>query len=408
MGVKLTRKDQPMPNREQMLSIQFKNRLGLLNHLDFSAVDIASAHHSLGQDARGQIAKILAKRLDDMSGEPQVIDQVRRAHRAYTALENKTRLPGLDQNIKTAVQNYIDCLSAWAQGAQLADFRHHNLPASQDGQPILAEDLATLLQEDEGGCQTGAYRERDGSVILWHAEEDVETQPGQRFDKLRLFSFRSAGGQTATGFIYPDLLPGPTFGWQGADFAQAIDTLHVRNVHFADGILPNTLAWLSLYLGAQISRRELATKLGPFLGGYSITGVCKSNSLVSVEKVEYANDQVHSSVLPESPGSFLFQTNIIGDLSLPIGAQEHTSPESRAWNTTRIMRTARLMRVVKNCTDARPMIFRLLRSNLGGESAYSNRDVKAYFVCHMQPGKTSIWAGPGAAMKDDPLFIMEK
>jgi hypothetical protein len=270
-------------------------------------------------------------------------------------------------------------------------------------EPVNAIDLATFLQEDEVGCQTGAYREKDGAVILWHTEEDTEQTPRERFDKLRLFSFRALNGQRACGFIYPDLLPGPSFAWQ-AGFTQAIDTLHVKSVELADAILPNTLAWLSLYLGAQVSRTVLAQQLGPFRGGYSLTAVYKMDGRIDVEKVEFSNDAYFTSQLPQAPGSHLFQTNVIRDLSLPIGAQEQTSPESRAWNEKRMVRTERFVQVIKMSSEPLPLVFRMLQSRLGGDSAYANHDVKAYLVCRMTPEESTVWVGSGTPMPEDELY----
>jgi hypothetical protein len=70
-------------------------------------------------------------------------------------------------------------------------------------------------------------------------------------------------------------------------------------------------------------------------------------------------------------------------------------------------RTGRLIKAVQSSTQPLAGVFRLLRSHLGGESAYANRDVKAYLVCHMAVEKTSIWVGAGAAMPDDKLFKLE-
>jgi len=396
-----------MSASEQALIKHNKELLGPITPLDCRELDTASAHRRLGQDARAQIHKILAKRLDDLGGKEQTTQQIRRARKLQKALNAKLQIPALDENIRAAVGQYQDCLSAWAQGAGLAEFSHPMLANVVDEASVHADDLATLLQMDDVGCQTGVLREQDGAVILWHAEEDYEDNPGQRFDQLRIFLFRAANGQSAGGFIYPDLLPGPTFAWQGGDFVQAIDTLHIRPLEFDDAILPNTLAWLSLYLGSQVTRQELAEQLGPFQGGYSLTAVYKRAGSVSVEKVEFANQQVTASHLDPAAGQCLFQTNVIRDLSQPIGVEEQTSPESRAWNEQRMARTGRLLKVVRSSTQPLAGVFRLLRSRLGGESAYANRDVKAYLVCRMSVEKTSIWVGAGAALPEDELFSLE-
>jgi hypothetical protein len=393
-----------MTNATDPRLTQARQRLGPLVTLNCTRLACASAHHRLGAEAQAQIHKILAGRLADLGGPEQVAAQIRRARGYQAALLERTRRAGLDETLRGALGTYQECLAAWAEGARLTEFRHPQLTGAVDGAPVSAEELAILLQEDEVGCQTGVYRERDGSILLWHAEEDVEAVPGQRFDRLRLFSFRACGGTVATGFIYPDLLPGPTFGWQGRDYVQAIDTLHVRPVEQAEALLPNTLAWLSLYLGNRISRAQLARQLGPFQGGYSLTTASQQAGGVSVEKVEFANGQVAASNLGTAAGEYLFQTNILNDLSLPIGVEELT--ENRAWNEQRRKRTARLLGVIQRAPEARPLIFRLLRSRLGGDSAYANPDVKAYLVCHLAGGSLSAWVGSGpAGVETPPLWV---
>jgi len=384
-----------------------KKELGPITFFDCIHVDTVSAHRLLGQDAHKQIHKILKKRLDEQGSAEKAAAQIRQVRRYQAALDAKLQNPHLDETVKTAIANYSASLSAWADGAQLTDFRHAFLPAEVDGSLVRAKDLAMFLQEDETGCQTGVYREQDGSVIFWHVEEDEENSPGERFDKLRLFSFRAYDGKTATAFIYPDLLPGPTFAWQSGAFVPAIDTLHIKPADLDNSILPNTLAWLALYLGTYTTREKLVKSLGPFHGGYSLTALHKTDGQVDVEKIEYANDALYTSGLEENAGCYLFQTNILRDPSLPIGAHEKASDQSRALNGARYARTARFMKVIQSSRDALPLVFRMFCSQTGGEAAYANTSVKAYLVCRMAPTKTSIWVGGGAPIRDDELFTFE-
>ena len=396
-----------MFNHERRLVRQAKKQLGPITSLDCRDVDTVRAHQQLGQAARAQIHKILARRFDTLGDQSQGIAQIRRARKYQAALQGKLQIGGLAISIQQAIRQYQASLAAWSQGAGLVDFCHPTLPKTVDGLPVSAGELATLLQEDEVGCQTGVIREHSGAVILWHSEEDYEETPGQRFDKLRLFFFKAADDRIAGGFVYPDLLPGPTFGWQAGGFAQAIDTLHVRPAEFEDAILPNCLAWLSLYLGPQVSRRELAAQLGPFQGGYSLTCIYQQAGLVHVEKVEFANQQVASCSLGSKAGDYLFQTNVIRDLSQPIAAEEQTSPQGRSWNEQRLVRTDRLIRPVQQASQPLEAVLKMLRSSRGGEAAYSNRDVKAYFIGRMTAENTSIRVGSGAALIGDKLFSME-
>lgn len=393
-----------MSASEKELIRRNKQLLGPLAVLDCSGMDTVEAHRRLGEAARAQIHKFLAHRLNDQEGPAH---KIRRARSARIALGARLGDPRVDEPVRAAIGQYQACLSAWAAGARLAEFQHALLPGQVDDLPVHADDLALILQEDQIGCQTGIFRAGDGAAILWHSEEDPEAEPGLRFDRLRLFLFRGAGERLTWGFIYPDLLPGPTFGWQAGGYAQAVDTLHVRPAPSGGAILPNTLAWLSLYIGGQVSPGQLAERLGPFQGGYSLTSARREAGRVKVEKAEFANGQVTAGTLDESSGCFFFQTNILNDLGLPIGAEEQTSPENRAWNATRVRRTHRLIGKYGDSDNPLEMVFRLLRSGLGGDSAYANRDVKAYFVCRMAPGKTAIWVGPGAALPGDEMFTLE-
>ncbi len=383
---------------------QAQKALGPIVIVDCQGMDIVSAHRFLGSNARSQIHKILGKRLDDLGGTQQTEVQILRARNYQNALEAKAKKLDLAENIRLAVQQYQLCLKSWAEGAMLQDFHHNYLEKSVGGKVVTDSDLATLLQEDEVGCQTGALREQNGGVILWHCEEDYEETPNQRFDALRLFQFQAADGRGACGFVYPDLLPGPTFGWQIDDYAQAVDTLHVRSIDFKDAILPNTLAWISLYLGPQVSRQQLAQILGPFQGGYSLTAVYKKEGRIHVEKVEFANSQINACTLSEDPGAYLFQTNVIRDLSIPIGSEENTSPENRLRCEIRMKRTDRFLQAIQYSQDPRTRVLRMLASDLGGDIAYANLDVKAHLVHRMTPEGTTIIVGAGAHTRDGHVY----
>jgi hypothetical protein len=385
---------------------QTKNYSGSIILLDATHVDTVTAHRLLGQDAGAQIHKILSRQMDGLDSSEEITEQIRRARRYEAAIKTKAR--NLTGMLKIAVEEFLACVIAWADGAGLAAYRHsflgHNMV---DGWPVSMLDLAFFLQEDGVGCQTGTYRECDGSVILWHTEEDVEAHTGDRFDKLRLFSFQTLDGHIATSFIYPDLLPGPTFGWRDDYFVQAIDTLHIRWRDHTAPALPNMLAWLSLYLGTQFSREELVRALGPFQGGYSISALAKTENNICVEKLDFANDQYEITHLGNAPGDFLFQTNAIYDLAMSIGIEEEISLESRNGNLDRVRRTDRLVKAIRNSEHALPFIFRMLRSHAGGDMGYSNPDVKAYLVCHMSHERTRTWVGCGPASSSNELFPAE-
>jgi hypothetical protein len=394
-----------MPGTGQTLIAQYKQFLGQAALLTHTTQDCAAAHCLLGSAAREQIGKILARRLE-IFGPERAAAQLRRARQYQIALKTKLQKPNLTLPLRVGIQTYFDSIAAWAEGARLGVFHHPFISEALDGIPITALDLAFFLQEDEVGCQTGTYRDRAGAIIFWHTEEDYEEQPGERFDRLRLFSFRAYEERVATAFIYPDLLPGPAFAWQTGYFIQAVDSLHPHEINSPDAILPNTFAWLSLYLGTSVTREELARELGPFSGGYSLTALGRVNGEVRVEKIEFANAQYHVSHLDEAAGCYFFQTNIIEDLSLPVGAQEKINPDSRAWNGARLARTQQHMRAIRDRDDALAFIFDMVRSQ-DDDGAYSNHDVKGYLVARVSPNKFSLWVGSGPAMVGDELLTID-
>ena len=396
-----------MADNNQKILKEAKQQLGQIHVLDCRHEEIITAHHRLGTDARDQIHKILAQRLNQSGGVENAQQQIRRARKLHLALSARQNNPKLSQTVRSAVAQYMACLQSWAEGASLDGFAHSFIADAVDELPVSAMDLAVFLQEDEVGCQTGVLREQDGAAILWHTEEDYEDMPGQRFDKLRLFRFKTPQNKDICGFIYPDLLPGPTFGWHEGDYAQAVDSLHTRQVDDDNAILPNVFAWISLYLGKEMPHGTLAAELGPFAGGYSVTSVRQNGATTQVEKVDFANRAANICTLQETPAKYLFQTNIVNPTSPAVLTEEHTTAEGRARNSTRIRRTTRLLKVIKNSNTALRHIFRMIRSRMGNEWAYSNPDVKGYFICKMGMDSTHCWVGAGPALpNDEPLHFV--
>ena len=69
-------------------------------------------------------------------------------------------------------------------------------------------------------------------------------------------------------------------------------------------------------------------------------------------------------------------------------------------------RTERFIQVFRKSSEALPRVFRMLRSRLGGDSAFANHEVKAYFVCRLTPEENRIWVGCGPPMLEDALFCI--
>src|SRR5262245_1218166 len=364
-----------MPRFASILQLQEnKDRLGAIEFLDLREFDLVTAHRKLGEAVKAQVQAILHRKLEALDHK-QLVKQLRLARQGRQALEEKRHSSIIDHSIQQALGEYLACLAAWRAGTELEDFQHKRFPdLAVEGLPVSADDLALFLQNDNLGCQTGVYRENDGSVSLWHTEEDVQT-PGSRFDKLRLATFR-AGNHDKTievnAFIYPDLLPGPAYAWRGDHFVQAIDSLPLKPAA-GSYMLANIVAWVTLYLGKSVEPEEVIRALGPFVDGYALTLVQAQEGQVSAHKLEFAGNQLLSLSLAETPGSFLFQVNILSNEKAAIAlSYEDTERESRPFLEKRIARTSRAIRAVKPGSNATPGLFRLLASRLGGDYAYAN------------------------------------
>ena len=379
-----------------------KRTLGGIETLDFSHTDMTSAHAGLGTLVRHQVHAYLSRTLDVLD-ESVLVDYIRGARDARHAIQARLHRVTLDQALKDALRDYLQCLAAWSEGCQLNSFQHAKLSGLQvDGLQTTAQDLAFLLQNEETGCQTGMLRDADGSVLLWHTEEDVEEPLGSRIDAVRLFTFRTSAGKRATSFIYPDLLPGPAFGWSQDTFLQAVDTLNVKSAAANSAVSSNLIAWLMLYLGIDGDAAHLIQAMGPVRNGYAINTIRRSGQKVQASKIEFAGEQwVHSS-LPDTVGTYLFQVNIFSQRDSRIALHyEEVTPATKVQLERRVERTERALRLVSQLPEKLPALKRILASTAGGEFAYCNKDVKAYLICHCSAAEMIKWVGSGPALPDD-------
>jgi hypothetical protein len=318
--------------------------------------------------------------------------------------------------MRSALNRYLECLSAWAEGAGLSQFDHHKLADfAAAHQPISPQDLALLLQHDNTGCSTGLYRVEDGSILLWHTEEDTEQMPGSRFDQLRVVSFRVGdedGASVANAFVYPALLPGPAFAWRSDGFVQAVDSLILKPTPLSGaGTLANIAVWLALWLGPTVDTEEDLRSLGPFYDGYALNIVQLSDRQLHAHKYEFAEARVVSHQLAEQPGSHLLQVNVFsnGDDEY-LRSLEGISSRRRHPFEQRLRRMRRLLfdqeqrgRLLLDPLDA---LCNMLTSRAGGGWAYANNDVKAYFVCRVSCAGIDLRLGPGSALRGDRAEVI--
>ncbi len=377
-----------------------RHALGPLQTLDYTAVDIVTAHARLGAAVGPHLHRFLARKLSTLTG-PAAAAALTAATTVRQALEQKMSAPALPAEVRAALRDYWACLLAWADGAHLKAFTHPALAGPAAG----AETLALLLQDDASGCQTGVFREASGAAILWHAEEDGEAE---RFDRLRLFAFRTPEGQTLRAFIYPDLLPGSTFAW-GEGVALGVDSLYVKETRAASAVLANIAAWVLLRLNQYPDLAGLLRGLGPYRDGYAATLVRRQGPAVVAEKYEFAGEHLLGAHLPREAGRYLFQVNVFADrASLPAQTWEAVPPAKWAWLGVRPRLTRRLLAGVPSANGAAAALLRLLASRAGGAAGYANVDVKGHLVCRVAANQTTAWVGAGPALRGERPLVFDE
>lgn len=375
--------------------------------VDLTAVGFVEAHYQLGLLVGGQVRRLLAGKLAAMPS--QIVQAgLAAASRCHEALIATSLSPSLRPEITAAVRDYRHCLDAWARGADLDSFKH---PALDMLQPALEGSarallLALFLQDDNTGCQTGIYRAADGSVILWHTEEEVTDS---RLDEVRLvvFTLPSARGNvTVWAFVYPDLLPGPAFAWRSDGFVLAVDSLYLRP-DTNGAMLANVATWLALRLGSAVDPEAIVASLAPFRDGYGLTIVTQpAGPGVAASRVEFAGEMSLPAHLPAAPGAFLFQVNVFSDKDSAIARRyERIDPAERREYEMRIRRTARWVSQLIPDEHGPQKFLALLRSRRGGDYAYSNADVRAYCVIRLSERMLEVYAGPEAAARTEPVMI---
>ncbi len=394
------------PTLAELESIQ--RSLGPIQHLDLTSRDIVDAYHELGGQVGHQVEVILEAKIGSLD-HAQLTQEVRHARQSRSAILRRSNSRRTRGRVRWALREYLRCLSAWADGAQLHAFGARALPDIRvDGFAVSADDLALLLQNESTGCQTGIFRDEDQSAILWHTEEDRTTLSHNRFDKLRLASFKATENgksRVITAFVYPDLLPGSAFGWADESYVQAVDAFYLRPQGNPAGVPANAVAWVCLLLAGGISSAEIAKALAPFYGGYAITSATRTASSLRAQTTEFVARTVVSTPLPDVPGSARLHVNLIsGQASRAASENEDIHPELKRAQERRIARTRRALEAIARSPDRLAGFSRLLASRVGGGYAYCNKDVKAHFLCRMTMAGASMWVGAGPAIRPDAVL----
>lgn len=377
--------------------------LGPIVHLDLSRHPVEHAHRLLGEQVASKVGEFVRRRVIPLGS-----DHLRRelAHARGCRGDCLRRLDSrrLPAPIQRALGTYLDCVRAWTDGAGLASLVQELDVVPADGPVFDALDLAFLLQMEGAGCQTGMLRDREGAVLLWHTEEDHESPAGSRFDHLRLVTFAAAPespSSTMTGFVYPDLLPGPAFGWSGSSYAHAVDAFYLQPGDPPVGVPANAVTWICLALGGAISPSDVCASLAPIQSGYALSSVTCRGDVVDAEITEFVGELSRPVKLGIAPGAWSHMVNMLSHhVASETPGRENLVPEMRRELEARQARAARAVRAITARTgDWHVSLQRLLASRVGGGFAAANPSVKATFLCRMSPVGTRYRVDPGPALR---------
>ena len=384
-----------------------KQQLGEIVFLDYGGLSLTEAHRCLGKEVAPQVQRHLRRRLQE--GTPEhLLTLLFQARGCWLALEERLRSPAVPQRIRQSLAEYQACLEAWAEGTGLAGVRHPALRA------LCPVERAMFLQHDNSGCQTGMYRQADGQAVLWHTEEDSDEETGGRFDALRVAVFQAPGAQGPVkvyAFIYPDLLPGPAFGWRSDGYIQAVDLLALKHHPSPKPrLLANIPSWVTLFLGAQAPAGQVLEALGPYYDGYALNAIYVQDGNIEGHKHEFAYDLVRHQRLDDTHDSLLFQANAFspGHSSIALRTMESLNPQRRSVFERREERTQAALDQLDAAYQSNfaPFLAKLLTSRRGGKRAYSNKAVKARLIARLGIKEAEIWLDGGPGIPGEPYHTL--
>jgi hypothetical protein len=153
---------------------EIKSRLGPIQFLDLTHLDLVAAHRELGKQVRDQVWQNFERRLGEIPTKRLAI-KIAQAKGCWRSLQRHSKSQLLADELRIAIGDYLDCLEAWSEGLELTQFSHPILDGLvNNGQSLSPSELGLVLQHDNVGCQTGLYRSVSGGVQLWHTEEDAD------------------------------------------------------------------------------------------------------------------------------------------------------------------------------------------------------------------------------------------
>lgn len=210
---------------------------------------------------------------------------------------------------------FLDCLDAWAKGAEIS-----------------SEQAMWLMADNLTGCQTAIFKYKTGMAIL-HTEEDFDDM-SLHMTGEKVVAFNE-NGIVSNCLVYNDLMPGAgLYGWK-KDLIIAVDTLFLKEggIELVERpMLANVIAWMMWRMQPAECDPEkvlaLLHKLGELVDGYAINVVRKVGTKVEGYKLTLARTESRTEYVGDAIGSYLRQVNIV-DPGYP--KMKYASPARNIW-----------------------------------------------------------------------------
>lgn len=382
-----------------------KEKMSDVEIIEINGKNFVEAHRKLGEANAESLRGVLNKKLGDIKRE-ELIQQIRFVRKCRESMQGKTKEDIIPSKIRSALEEYFECLDAWADGAKLNEYTHSMLEGLEvDGKPVSQQDIALWLQSDTIGCQTGMIRNKDGSVTFWHSEE----WPTEQVKRSQIIKFTIGEGNNkkeVNAFNYPYQLPGSAFSWTDG-LIQGSDFIYLKNSD-KSGSMSNVATWMILRLGREANPEDVVKNLTPFFDGYAISIVHADKGKVTGERIEFAGSDIVNSRLPDKTDSMLFQVNMFQQDS-PL-AERYSEMDSDVAEelAKRVKRTERGLHLINQLTRGGitpDKILGMMRFTVGNERwGYANPDVKAHAVAVINPDEMKISIGAGPAAKGEKTY----
>jgi hypothetical protein len=378
-----------MAPRDPML--EERRRLGPIELLSIEASSLPEAHRRLGATLAAPASAAIAAQIA-ATPRPALAQQLATAAASAAFLHARAASREVAAPIRRALTEYLECLAAWAEAAGVDALLGDALAV--DGRRVTREELALWAQDDNTGCQTGLLRRADGSVILWHTEEDTIGH----LDRPRLVSF-AVGGETLSAFLYPYLLPGPAFGFRTGQ-VHAVDSLHVRRDRTPSGAFTSTVSWLVWRLGPAVDAAAVARALSPCVDGCALVIAQPTSRGVQAAVHELGGRHLASRRLPDRAGARDVQVNMVHRVKGRLGREEALTRRERLKYERRVARARDFLHGAGR--DPGPGdLLRMLAGRRGGTYAFANADVKAHCVAVIGREGFELHAEAGPACRGD-------